>query len=152
MDLPSRRAKDFAGDPGVSETAPRCTRDHVAQPARHWQPVVRVSVDDPQGDARDPYARRRVVRPPVGDGARLLQRTGAPPMVTLASEPVSWWGVDSRVWFTGIVVLVALERVVELRIARRNARWSFARGGREYGSGHYPVMVALHSSLLVPYL
>lgn len=70
-------------------------------------------------------------------------------MVTLADGPVTWWGADSRVWFTVIVVLVALERVVEMRIARRNARWSFARGGREYGSGHYPVMVALHSSLLV---
>jgi methyltransferase len=62
---------------------------------------------------------------------------------------MSLWGVDSRVWFTLLVALVALERLVEMVIARRNARWSFARGGREYGAGHYPVMVALHTSLLV---
>lgn len=45
--------------------------------------------------------------------------------------------------------LVAAERIAELAVARRNARWSLARGAREYGSGHYPAMVALHTALLV---
>lgn len=45
--------------------------------------------------------------------------------------------------------LVAAERIAELAVARRNARWSLARGAREHGRGHYPAMVALHTALLV---
>ncbi|MFE9841782.1 isoprenylcysteine carboxyl methyltransferase family protein [Streptomyces goshikiensis] len=45
--------------------------------------------------------------------------------------------------------LVAAERIAELAVARRAARWSLARGAREYGRGHYPAMVALHTALLV---
>lgn len=48
-----------------------------------------------------------------------------------------------------LVLAVGLERLAELVVALRNARWSFARGGREYGAGHYPVMVVLHTGLLV---
>ncbi|MEU6311029.1 isoprenylcysteine carboxylmethyltransferase family protein [Streptomyces sp. NPDC047014] len=48
-----------------------------------------------------------------------------------------------------LIGLVAAERLAELVTARRNAAWSLARGGREYGRGHYPAMVALHTALLV---
>jgi methyltransferase len=48
-----------------------------------------------------------------------------------------------------LVLLVALERLAELVTARRNTAWSMARGGVEYGRGHYPVMVLLHTGLLV---
>ena len=48
-----------------------------------------------------------------------------------------------------LVLAVGLERLAELIVALRNAQWSFARGGREYGAGHYPVMVVLHTGLLV---
>ena len=51
--------------------------------------------------------------------------------------------------FTGLVVLVGLERVAELVVSLRNARWSFARGGIEHGRRHYPPMVLLHTGLLV---
>lgn len=34
-------------------------------------------------------------------------------------------------------------------VSRRNATWSFARGGREFGRGHYPVMVGMHAALLL---
>jgi methyltransferase len=51
--------------------------------------------------------------------------------------------------FTVLVVLVALERVAELVVSRRNQAWSLARGGRESGEGHYPVMVVLHTGLLL---
>jgi methyltransferase len=54
--------------------------------------------------------------------------------------------------FVVVVVLVALERLAELVVSKRNAGWSFARGGRETGRGHYPVMVALHSGFLVAML
>ncbi|GAA1625027.1 isoprenylcysteine carboxyl methyltransferase family protein [Georgenia ruanii] len=57
--------------------------------------------------------------------------------------------MTSAAWFTALVLLVGLERLAELVVATRNARWSFARGGVETGRGHYPVMVALHTALLV---
>ena len=47
-----------------------------------------------------------------------------------------------------LVLAVGVERVAELVVALRNARWSFERGGREYGTGHYPFMVVLHTALL----
>lgn len=47
------------------------------------------------------------------------------------------------------IMLIGLERLVELAVSRRNANWSFARGGREFGQGHYPVMVGMHTALLL---
>ncbi len=55
----------------------------------------------------------------------------------------------SAALYTGFVVAVALERLIELTISRRNARWSFERGGVEHGRGHFPFMVALHTGFLV---
>ncbi len=54
--------------------------------------------------------------------------------------------------FTVLVALVALERLAELVVSNRNAAWSFARGGRETGQGHYQFMVLLHSGFLVAML
>ncbi|MEO5652973.1 MAG: isoprenylcysteine carboxylmethyltransferase family protein [Marmoricola sp.] len=54
--------------------------------------------------------------------------------------------------FTVLVALVGLERLAELVVSKRNAAWSFARGGTESGLGHYPVMVVLHSGFLVAML
>lgn len=48
-----------------------------------------------------------------------------------------------------VVLLVAVERLVELVISRRNLAWAMARGGVETGRRHFPVMVALHTALLV---
>lgn len=53
------------------------------------------------------------------------------------------------VWFTVLVAAVAVERVAELVVARRHERWSRAHGAVESGAGHYPVMVVLHTGLLV---
>jgi methyltransferase len=47
-----------------------------------------------------------------------------------------------------LVVLVGFERVAELVVSLRNAKWSFAQGGVESGRGHYPFMVVLHTGLL----
>ena len=52
-------------------------------------------------------------------------------------------------WFAGLIALVGLERLAELRLSLANTAWAKARGGREYGQGHYPPMVVLHSALLV---
>ncbi|WP_275569825.1 isoprenylcysteine carboxyl methyltransferase family protein [Psychromarinibacter sediminicola] len=42
-----------------------------------------------------------------------------------------------------------MERLAEMIVARRNAAWSRMQGGREFGAGHYPWMVALHTGFLV---
>lgn len=54
--------------------------------------------------------------------------------------------------FTVLVVLVGVERLAELVVSKRNAAWSLERGGREYGQGHYPVMVVLHTGFLLAML
>lgn len=50
--------------------------------------------------------------------------------------------------FRALLLAVAAERVAELAVSQRNLRWSRQQGGVEFGAGHYPVMVALHSGLL----
>jgi methyltransferase len=56
--------------------------------------------------------------------------------------------VDTRHAYTALIALVAAERLVELALTRRNWRWARPLGGREYGRGHYPWMVAVHASFL----
>ncbi|HKV06508.1 MAG TPA: isoprenylcysteine carboxylmethyltransferase family protein [Thermoanaerobaculia bacterium] len=57
-------------------------------------------------------------------------------------------GLDTRLLYTGLVVAVALGRLIELRVAARNLRSLLARGGVEIAPGHYPVMVLLHTLFL----
>lgn len=51
--------------------------------------------------------------------------------------------------YTGLLGLLAIERLFELRLSRRNAARAFARGGVETGAGHYRVMTALHTAFLL---
>jgi methyltransferase len=57
--------------------------------------------------------------------------------------------VSSQAWYVGLVAVVVVARGVELAVSERNRRWSMAQGGVESGAGHYPVMVLLHTGLLV---
>ncbi|WP_328360409.1 isoprenylcysteine carboxyl methyltransferase family protein [Mycobacterium sp. NBC_00419] len=52
-------------------------------------------------------------------------------------------------WYVLLLAAVALERVAELVVSRRNLAWSRERGGVEFGASHYPVMVVLHTGLLL---
>lgn len=52
------------------------------------------------------------------------------------------------IWYTVLVLAVGVERLAELVVAKRNLAWALARGGRETGFSHYPVMVVLHTGLL----
>lgn len=52
-------------------------------------------------------------------------------------------------WYAVLIALVGLERLAELVVSTRNARAAFDRGGREFGRGHYPAMVVLHTGLLL---
>lgn len=47
-----------------------------------------------------------------------------------------------------VVVLVALQRLGELVLARRNTARLLAEGAVEHGRSHYPVIVALHTAWL----
>ncbi len=55
----------------------------------------------------------------------------------------------SRPLYLGFLGLLALERLFELRLSRRNARRAFARGAVEIGQRHYRVMAAFHSLFFV---
>jgi methyltransferase len=47
-----------------------------------------------------------------------------------------------------LLSVIAVERLAELAVSARNASALLARGGTEYGFGHFPVMVALHVGLI----
>lgn len=47
------------------------------------------------------------------------------------------------------VALVALQRLLELKLSRRNERILRSHGAVERGQGHYPVMVATHTLWLL---
>ena len=49
----------------------------------------------------------------------------------------------------GILLLVALQRLVEMRYAARNTAALRGRGAVEVGARHYPLIVALHAAWLV---
>lgn len=51
--------------------------------------------------------------------------------------------------YVALVVATGFERLAELVVSARHARWAFARGGVESGRGHFGPMVALHTGLLV---
>src|ERR1700744_3119380 len=49
----------------------------------------------------------------------------------------------------GIMLLVALQRLAEMRHAARNTAALRARGAVEIGARHYPLIVALHVTWLI---
>ncbi|MEM1041943.1 MAG: isoprenylcysteine carboxylmethyltransferase family protein [Bacteroidota bacterium] len=54
--------------------------------------------------------------------------------------------------FFGLVALIAVQRVAELRLSRRNAEAIRAQGGVEAGAGHMPWMKAMHTAWFVAML
>lgn len=51
-----------------------------------------------------------------------------------------------------MVVLIILERLGELLLARRNFQWALRQGAQEFGAGHYPLFFLLHSGWLIGWL
>ncbi len=47
-----------------------------------------------------------------------------------------------------IFAATIVERLIELVVSRRNAAWSLARGGVEFGAGHFKWMVVMHTAFL----
>ena len=46
-----------------------------------------------------------------------------------------------------VLSLIVLERFFELFLSKRNAKKVLAKGGQEWGQGHYPTMVLLHTAI-----
>ena len=57
--------------------------------------------------------------------------------------------MSSQAWYVALVLVVVSARLVELSVAQRHLAWARERGAVEFGAGHYPVMVLLHSAFLV---
>lgn len=51
--------------------------------------------------------------------------------------------------YLALLLVVALERLFELRLSRRNAAQAFAQGGIEVGASHFRWMQALHAGFLI---
>ncbi|MBA4071339.1 MAG: hypothetical protein C0497_05800 [Gemmatimonas sp.] len=57
--------------------------------------------------------------------------------------------VTGSVAVLGVVAAVALERLAELHLSRRNAAWATAHGGIEVGPGVYCLMAVFHVAFLM---
>ncbi len=55
----------------------------------------------------------------------------------------------TRWLYLGLILLVVFQRSTELRLARRNERLARAAGAIEFGGGHFPWMVAIHTLFLI---
>ena len=59
-------------------------------------------------------------------------------------------------YFILFICFVVLQRLLELVVAKRNEKWARSQGAIEYGQGHYPCIVLLHTlfiiALIVEYL
>ena len=56
---------------------------------------------------------------------------------------------DTRLLYTLLVLLVALERGLELLVSRRNAQRVLSRGGVEIGASEFRWMASMHAAFLV---
>lgn len=63
----------------------------------------------------------------------------------MSAGSAGWWAAYG--WYLALLAGTAAERVLELVISARNARWALAHGGREAGRGHFPAMVLLQVGL-----
>ena len=54
---------------------------------------------------------------------------------------------DMVLW--GLLGIVVVQRLSELRVAKRNEAWAREQGALEYGARHYPAFFVLHTSWLV---
>jgi methyltransferase len=49
-----------------------------------------------------------------------------------------------NILFFGFVAIIIVQRLLELRIAKRNEKWALEHGAQEFSPEHYPWIVALH--------
>ncbi len=58
-------------------------------------------------------------------------------------------GISSKTLYLGLVLAVVLERLVELVVSRRHEKALIAKGGKEAGAEHFPLMVVFHTLFLI---
>ncbi|MGE7546455.1 MULTISPECIES: isoprenylcysteine carboxyl methyltransferase family protein [Sporosarcina] len=54
--------------------------------------------------------------------------------------------------FLIVFIIVVIQRLVELAVAKRNERWMLGQGAIEVGSAHYKWMVLMHTAFFVSLL
>ena len=54
-----------------------------------------------------------------------------------------------NMYFILFITFLIAQRLTELYISRRNEKWLLSKGAVEYGRGHYPYIVALHTLFIV---
>jgi methyltransferase len=52
-------------------------------------------------------------------------------------------------YFTLFILFLVVQRLTELYISKKNEKWLLAQGAIEYGRGHYPYIVALHTFFII---
>ncbi len=57
--------------------------------------------------------------------------------------------IDQVGWGAALLGVVTAQRLIELRIAKHNTERLLAKGAREIGADHYPLMVGFHASWLI---
>lgn len=49
-----------------------------------------------------------------------------------------------NVWISVIAIVLMIQRLLELSVARKNRKWALAAGAQEFGERHYPLFFILH--------
>lgn len=57
--------------------------------------------------------------------------------------------MPASTWLAIVLSTLVLQRVLELRLAKRNEAWARSRGAVEHGAGHYPLFFLLHGGWLL---
>lgn len=57
--------------------------------------------------------------------------------------------MSTQLLFAALVAALAIQRIYELGLSRRNEKLMLAKGGREHASQHYPVMKAVHTAWFI---
>lgn len=52
-------------------------------------------------------------------------------------------------FFTIFLLVVVIQRLLELLLAKKNELWMLRHGGREYGKNHYWAMVLIHTCFFI---
>jgi methyltransferase len=55
-------------------------------------------------------------------------------------------------WIYVMAIVLIIERLLELSIAKRNRTWALAAGAQEFGERHYPLFFILHIGWLLGWL
>jgi methyltransferase len=57
-----------------------------------------------------------------------------------------------NVWIYVMAIVLIIQRLLELSIAKRNRAWALAAGAQEFGERHYPLFFILHIAWLISWI